>query len=397
MIYLLISVLLFISLFNVNTQIGEDHLLCKWSLVMALATIIASYKIYKKYHLSLGLLFCYFCLSGIYTFQWPLGYYFGYDNVIRVIIQHSSLLAVISIISVTFIIDNIKFKDIEKLKYFFILLTVINSSYVIFQFINGNTEFERGGLFRNVSTNGCIIGACYPLLLHYLIYDNPLKGYRKLLSYLICLGPILAVLASKSSVAIGVVAVALSSFFFMNIINKRNKIILGMLMFFSIIFSGYLVNPKHMFYDSKRFGLYKIQYDAWQKQGQHFLGYGTGSYKFFGVRTQMEKEYMLKKTKSGTYKGYLNQWLHNDWLQLFLENGILGALLILNALFFLLIRAWKHKTIFSCLITYMSAMVFHYPIHYPIHALFGVWLIAYIMIKYNGMSTLQQIKRGEYA
>lgn len=385
MAYLLSGTLFLISIFNIDTPKGKEHLLCKWSLLMGLAVLIMGYKIYKKYHWSLGICFAYFGCLAIYTFQWPYNNYFGYHNTIKIVINNSAALAFISLICVYFIIEKLKLEDLVKMKPFFIIITLLNSAIVLTQYLKGNNWYLRGGLFDNVSINGCIIGACYPLLLESNFIDRMLLKKIKftelkiLLRGIILLLPILAIMCAMSSVAVGVLAVGVAAYSYAWIKNIVLKILVPISLFIGIMLFGYASNPKEMFKDSKRFELFRIQYNNWNELGQHAFGYGTGSYLYFGVKTQVENKFMISK-RNGRYEGSYNLWLHSDWIQLLLEGGIIGILLILNIAFFLVFKSWNNPAIFACLLAYMSSMLFHYPIHYPIHALFGSWLIAYIML-----------------
>jgi len=45
--------------------------------------------------------------------------------------------------------------------------------------------------------------------------------------------------------------------------------------------------------------------------------------------------------------------------------------------------SWGDPIMFSMLISYMGFMVFHYPIHYPVQAFIGIWIIMYITLNYK--------------
>jgi hypothetical protein len=67
-------------------------------------------------------------------------------------------------------------------------------------------------------------------------------------------------------------------------------------------------------------------------------------------------------------------WMHNDWLQTFVEQGVFGFASLLLLAYGILSRAYNRPMLHAGLVAYAAVMFFNFPLHYPVHALFGVIL-----------------------
>ena len=349
----------------------------KWALLMFLGSIIFGVKLFRKYHWSLAVLFVYMCGSAIYTFHWPYNTYQSQGLFSKVMLAQLSVLALISIIFISILLAELDLKDIMTLESFFVLLVLVNSVVVIYQWINGNPFHRRGGLFDNIGMNGILMAFTYPLL----IDSNLLK--KSGIGYIIALLlPIIAILCTKSSVPVGVVIIGIMVYLIFKFKNIILKISIPTLIGIIILLTAYITNKKDLFDDSQRFGLYKIQYNEWVKSEKILFGHGLGTYPFFGLQNQIKNQYMVKG-QGQKVTGEYAMWLHNDWLQLLLETGVIGFILFVVAAFFSIYYALLNPKLIACLLSYMSSMLFYYPNHFAIHAFFGCWLIAYIFLKHN--------------
>lgn len=69
-------------------------------------------------------------------------------------------------------------------------------------------------------------------------------------------------------------------------------------------------------------------------------------------------------------------WAHNDWLQAFIEAGVIGGALLLGTVATIMHRLLKSKmhAEAACLVLLSAMMVFNYPLHLAPTALFAAWL-----------------------
>jgi len=357
----------------------------KWSIILALSII--SYAIYlcKKYHWSAGILFGYVGLNTLSVFSYPQNIYSQLPNNVFHTLTGYTAKSFIALLLMVILVDMIKKDVVPKLLLFILSLDAI---LTIYQFFTVDKYHLVTGFLDNISLNGGLLAVFVPVILS-------IKNIPMLLLF------ITAILCCKASVASGTLALALASYYFM----KHKSYLIPVLLFCAVLGTATLVD-KSTFSGSGRFMLYKIQlksflddkvcYPEKQKQvcledGNNFTGRSTGTFHFWAFITQVK--YYLTEGKGKT--GEIMRFLHSDWLQIMMEFGYIGLALSILLAGYLIFMSWGEPMMFSMLISYMGFMVFHYPIHYPLQAFVGLWIIAHIILSYkenNSIITLREIK-----
>lgn len=121
-----------------------------------------------------------------------------------------------------------------------------------------------------------------------------------------------------------------------------------------------------------RFHLWSITFKNWwaQELSTKLFGYGLST-------TRVITPMVQAATGADMSKGPWFFWLHNDWLQLTLEQGIVGLVCFLMAGIYLVWRTYRthnHST-FLALLAYGACMVTNFPMHWPTHVFLGFILV----------------------
>lgn len=126
------------------------------------------------------------------------------------------------------------------------------------------------------------------------------------------------------------------------------------------------------------------RYDAWPMFTKWYLdndylnlGSGSGTFKFYGPFIQHENKWL---------EGYWWLWLHNDWLQVFLEFGVIGIILAIATYASLLCKSFNRPLLFGAVIAYGVVMLANYPLHIAAGALLGFYLSFETWVGANGWS-----------
>jgi len=288
----------------------------KWTILLALSVVSYGIYIWRKYHWSAGALFSYVGLNALYTFSYPTNLYSQFPNNIFNTLTGYTAKSFVALLLVIILVDLINKELVPKL---FLALMTINSAYTIFQFFTVDDYKQVTGLFDNISLNGGLVALSIPIIL---------QRHKYLLIPFTA-----AILCCKASVASGVMALALSSFYF----ARYKKIILPVVIFCGVLGVAALVDDG-TFKHSGRLMLYRIQTKAFfddkicypekGKQvcldnGNKFIGRSIGTFHFWAFITQL-KYYM---TQGIGKNGEIIRFLHSDLLQIMIDLGYIGLAL----------------------------------------------------------------------
>ena len=371
----LYSFIIFIAAFKYNLNGNDDWWWSAWALSCLFGLIMLSIELFKRIHWSVVVLLFWSILSWIFIVPWYDNFYTNINPSLRSIIAYHSSHGTMCLMFLIFIF-LFNYKRLNVFRNAFLTLCVANSIYVICQWINGNQFLFRGGFCGNASINGCLIAFTYPLVLDFCFHQRTkLQEHINILSKsIMIIAPIVAIFCTKTSVPAGTLLVATSSFLFFRIRNIKLKIIIPVIIISLILLTGYLIDPSNFFDDAARFKLYDIAIDSFFTYRNIWFGSGTATFPFFGIVNQQNANVMV---------GSWAIWLHNDWIQIMYENGIIGLGLALSTFIFFIWYAIKKSkyTILSCGLAYAASMVFDYPMHYPLQAMFGIFLICEIFLK----------------
>lgn len=151
-----------------------------------------------------------------------------------------------------------------------------------------------------------------------------------------------AIITSKSSTGLGAIGVAAAAFLFMEY-GLRSLVIIAPLGASITVFSKLFLGNE-LLNSNGRFNIWKMSFDFFWKETHHFIGAGIGTFFMWGPEIQRH---------NSPGDPALFCWMHNDWLQVLFEMGIIGLAGLIILYSFLLHASWKKKnSLFPMICTY---------------------------------------------
>lgn len=141
---------------------------------------------------------------------------------------------------------------------------------------------------------------------------------------------------------------------------------------------GYLYLGKDLIDSSGRFHAWELAMKFWNQFVNRATGTGIGTFFLYGPGLQLTE-------RVNEVKGIMDQvghiqaffWMHNDWLQILFELGIVGFVCAVGVAIKTLYVGFKnkHSNVFSIGVAYCAAMVTQFPLHHPITAFLCVVIV----------------------
>ena len=182
---------------------------------------------------------------------------------------------------------------------------------------------------------------------------------------------------SNTSCPVGVCSVVILSFYTLRTRERRIKswLMIAGISLIPIFAACACYGFDYIFNSTGRFVAYKVFFGYWWDDSflTTLFGYGPGS---FGPISQIiqEKTNFMVHWENGRLKGELWIHAHSDWLQLFIEYGLTGGILVLSCFFRLLFDLEdKEKVV---LLGIAASAVFDFPFSYPAAPLMVVCLVS---------------------
>lgn len=354
----------FIPLFQLN----GDYLKSEMFFGLSFFACFVGWRLWKKLHWSVGVAFTYFCFSTIYVFTNPIGPYqpdFGHGITAHMLNAATSFIMLLLCATV---IGMGRKAWIQSLTRAFAFGVLLNSVYVIIQWLMGNPAFYRGGLLTNSSMNACLIAVTLPVLLNQRskVYDP--HGIRDFTAFGL---PVLAVFLSCSTMGTLTLCLVGATWILMSAPHKSKYIVAAMFVGLMIL----IANPgtgQSFWEDSGRMKVLGAAFkDTLQRvtpiMGTLFgAGLGTMHFKLPWIIDQ-----------SGVLAAAPTHWfsLHNDWAQLILETGVIGFLLAVAVFFYGLKKSFGRPWLFCAFLGYGFYALGNFPTHLFFPTLYGALLL----------------------
>jgi len=367
-----------LALFGVVlTEFGKDVHFGRWYVLCAIGASITSYFCAKRVHWSLGL----FTLSTLLSSMTLFGLQ-AYDKSFPIHLRnYLGFLGAYGafsymLLGVTAIQIGANWRKSCLLAY--ALLCQITAFVVIFQYLGAFSLTYEGGWFGNRSIGASFMAIAYPIVL-----DWCRKQGDKRVSFLHGLPIPTAVIMTTSTVSYIALIISVIWYFYS---VYRSKVKLWMVgVFTSLATALGIVSTHFIFFDSggnsAGFFSHNWRWIFWEKYLEWFfananpwLGLGNGAMRHYAIQVQVLNNLNLEN-------GY---WFHthNDWLQLFMEQGIIGlgsALILALSAIFVAFKAKSHA-LGACVVCYCVVLGGNYPTNLAFGAISGM-LIAISALK----------------
>jgi len=336
--YLIFILLLLSSFWKVPTQNGWAF---RQILGLGILSLIISWLLSKKYHFFVGLCFFVTMIFGLIQQGVPQ---FGTEVT-------TSLIALLFYACIGLSLPEDIFDKI------FPVLSLIVLGDAIMVLICGIPHFGEAWGHMNacwVMTNGTL-DACFMALMSPIILSS--------FGWFPCIFLLAAIVLTKSNTAIFLIP--FMSCIYLLLTKSWKKLGDVILISFILLAIIYLVFPEKFMSDSGRFNNWELMMNWWnQKVKNHWIGTGPGTYWVYSQ--------WLQGHKSGDP---VWSWMHNDWLQILFEQGILGLISVLFLYGAMLHKSFDRPVLFSMIVGYGFIGLTLYPLHLFIFQLIGVTLI----------------------
>lgn len=331
------------------------------------------YLLYKKFDLFLGLAFTYFAYSSLRILyhpqvKWPMLDIVNIAGLESLVAE--ALLALI-IFAAAFLLMRKEFLNFIRLSLiglFFVELVAL--TYLIGYFLiwpgtdQAHTPYF---LFNNTAIDVAFLLCTLPVVCDYF-------GENIFTLGIICLSGLVAFLSDTSTGILGLgvfLAVYVGSFLFISygFLIWLFYTVLGLL---TLIFAGFALQGTMLLNGSGRYEIWKMSYEYFLQQGQHYTGLGLGTFQMFGPLIQIDNA-IAHGAHDTNIVGFI--WMHNDWLQVLFESGLIG-LVVTAAVFTMAIYKSRSKpAIFTALITFGAVAIIQMPLRWIFFDILAAWLL----------------------
>ncbi len=261
---------------------------------------------------------------------------------------------------------------------------------VAFKFYQEAHDGPLIGFFANKNHMALII-ACSNILFHYI--SRTIFRSSKIYLYLYLIFSSVAIVATNSRAGIILAAISIFMIFWQDFDKIRKIYFYIALVLFTLLAGFVMVSPTfdivfERFFDSQNDVRWNFVINSLPIIKQYsLLGYGTGSFSTL---------YITQEAVQSLSPVYVNQ-LHNDYLQLFIEGGILGVLMLLGtavAMFVAVRRGLRNEATrrltwlgFSIILLFALHSILDYPLRRPAALVFFAVAFSYAfrpLVRRNG-------------
>jgi O-antigen ligase len=343
----------------VGLLVPQDmHWILQDFLFLISLSIFISFKLYGKFHFTIGLLYLSLMVSGLFIcFFTPLTHYQIYSPEVKNSACEFVALSLIGInfLAIFFLLLRPKLNnDLLKM---FIALAIIDHVLMIFN--------HHYWIMGNHAADATFLVCILPLILY---YAGDWKWNLLLTSILI------QILLSKSITGISATGLLMVVFCFLKF-GKRSLFATLPILLLGIILSNIFMHSYHdigviagnnsLTNDNGRFKLWEVSFDYFRRNFYPYFGSGPGTFYTWGIVLQNSTH----EFDNGQFF-----WVHNEWLQILFENGIVGLSLVISIFITALYRLRKNIYLFTSLFLFGYISLTQNPLRQPISALFIGWL-----------------------
>ena len=337
----------------------ELHWIVQDFLFMGALSAFIAVKLWQKFNPAFGLFYLLAMGSGLFIcFFTPLTHYQIYSTEIKNMACIHIALSLLWITSFAIFFLFLKQKLNSSLMKMFVYLAIIDAFIMVFH--------DHYWVMGNHAADASFLACCLPLICYFA--DGPLWGI-----YFIWM--LIEILLTKSVTGISAVGIEMVLWGLFMFGKTSLKATLPLLVTGAFLVSkfmnwyrmpGIIANNNSLFNDNGRFHLWKI---SWQYFSEHFYPYfgsGPGTFYTWGPHIQN----IHPETSGGIFF-----WVHNDWLQILFEMGIIGLILALFIFIFALYKLKNNGYLFTSLFLFGYVSLTQFPLRQPIFALLGGWLL----------------------
>lgn len=353
------------------TQIINVH--NQWTFALGLSSLLFSAWILPRFGALAAALFAFSAASSIWVWAYMNNRYVSVNPYDQMALRYfaADSIAKLMLVAVPLMIYS---KDRGRFKYWgetiAPLFVVASSLVAIYERIMQPTcgENNCGGLVANPSISMAMMVCMLPICI-----DSFKRGWRFLLLASV------AVFISESSIAMGLLAAYFGLWLFPWKMLRDGipykQLAYSVAVVFAVMASAHFAVGKELTNDSDRFKVWHQMMLHWNVPMNRLLGTGLGTYHVISIHLQAHD--------LGSTPTFWWNTLHNDFLQMLFECGIVGFLLLLSSYGSALLKTLKEYDyrISLSIVLFGLYMTLDPALHNPIPVLFGAWLFTYALRK----------------
>jgi len=358
-----------------------DRWWSRWSLLIAFLSIVYAFQISKRLHWTVVLPIVSTLLSCAWIFSWKhnqyLYYFPGHKLGLKYMAAENAATFLLMLTTLTLMTVS----NLRKLVFLFGYLGFANSIYILGGFFAGYDSYWRVGFITsNASMDACFIAATYPILIHKTWDDHS----PWTLAWAI--PPLAAIILTDTSMGLASLGVVIFVMTYRLVTKGDNrpwvKSSLGVL-FVALSLSLTFSTWTGLVDSSGRGPIWNQAYIFWKANANYLFGMGQGS-------TIVFLPFIQKHIGGSGFTDGVFGWLHNDWLQLIFEQGIIGF----SAFALCFGAAFKRAANSSFLLPVIFVCGFYasgnWPIHFSLHAFFFLLIVVYCFREDHGKYSSHQ-------
>lgn len=310
--------------------------------VFVAITIVFAVYIHRRYSFVAALTTAYFFLSGIILVYGPWTYYGQFQRQINDPSKSAMFSGALCVGLVTLLRED-HFK-----KLFSVVKDLIVINTVALWFFPCGV-FNAGSMDLTVST----------MALPFFINDYIKTNDRlSLLKILVIVGTFIFWGSTTPFIAVAVIIAAWAFAIRKQIVNFRYYVY-GILLSFVV---GFASAGDYFFNMGNRVPVWIKVMERFYENFNLFVGTGTGSYRWLGPVMQGERVEVLL-------------FMHNEWLQIIFENGIIGLMLVLSLMALCLRNVYKIPHLFTAMIVMLVICWAQFPLRIELGFIYCLCLV----------------------
>lgn len=287
--------------------VPEDLRRTQDCLAYILAFIIIGRVFYKKAHPVLGVAYAYYGISLAPFFIFPREFYRDFD--IGTIAGFEALISQGFIALTVFSLVLFFTENLNNWAKVFRCLALINAVVICVKWSMG---LYPCFLLSNPAWDAAFIGICLPLFLRHI--SRP--------SSVFWLVPfVMAAIVSDSSSGVLGFGVAAALYIWAKDSFSLRATVSLILVSLGTLAVGFALQKEILFNGTGRYHVWDLAMQYMFKEGNSVFGQGMGTFHIYGPSLQVQ-EAMRLGYKEGNIPGFT--WLHNEWLQVLFETGLVG-------------------------------------------------------------------------
>jgi hypothetical protein len=316
-----------------------------------------SYCLCKKYHWSVALLFLISSLWGLFQYFFPYGLFTGITRIEAA--QWGSSICGATMTTLLFAIPFISLdrKYLDKLMSALYWIFGLDALIMIAKACLFGSQ-SAWYLFVHPSVDSSVIACILPAIIS-------LKKKEEGVNFIFLTLGFMAIYLGHSSTAMACLGVGTIAYY----LSKKRSLKPLLLVPVAAGIAWVFLQDKLLESDG-RFYEWKLQMHYWWEHLNRYIGAGPGTFFILGPRIQF-----LSFTGPVDPHYPIFFWLHNDWLQVLWEQGIVGFVSLVMLYLFMLKKSFNRPWLFSMVCAYGFMGLTQFPLRLFFMQLFGCALV----------------------